>query len=199
MTSPSATSGADPVLGIDVGGTAIKVAAVARATGEVIGEVVRVPTPQPATPDAVASAIAIEVNRRPSVTGPVGCAVPAVVHEGITRSAANIDASWIGCDVAGLLSEVLGRTASVVNDADAAGVAEMRHGAGRARSGVVLAVTLGTGIGTALFVDGLLVPNTELGHIEIDGCDAETLASERTRINEKLSWTDFASRVDRYL
>jgi polyphosphate glucokinase len=187
------------LLGVDVGGTAIKVGAVHSETGTVVGAIERAPTPSPATPGAVSTVIDRAVRSFPEVRGPIGCAVPAVVRDGVTTSAANIDPSWIGLDVANLLASTIGRPVAVVNDADAAGIAEIRHGAGRAHRGVVLVVTLGTGIGTALFVDGRLVPNTELGHIEVDGRDAELQASERARVTEGLSWSQFAARVDRYL
>ncbi|NHC13337.1 polyphosphate--glucose phosphotransferase [Motilibacter deserti] len=185
--------------GVDIGGSGVKGAPVDLATGELLDERYRIPTPQPATPEAVAEAVA-EVCAHFEWTGPLGCTVPAVVTSGVARSAANIDKSWIGTDVEALLRKATGASAvAAVNDADAAGVAEVAYGAAKGRGGVVIVLTLGTGIGSALVVDGVLVPNTELGHLEIDGHDAEKRAADSAREREDLSWKDWAARLDRYL
>jgi polyphosphate glucokinase len=188
-------------MGVDIGGTGIKGAPVDVTTGKLLAERVRILTPQPSTPEAVADVVA-EVVANFDVGGgrdPVGCTFPAVVKRGVTLTAANVDMGWIGCDADALFTARLGREVHLLNDADAAGIAEVRFGAGRGRDGVILVVTLGTGIGTALFVDGHLVPNTELGHIQLDGRDAEELASERARIEDDLSWKRYAKRLDAFL
>ena len=164
------------VLGVDIGGTGIKAAPVDVQKGELAGERLRILTPNPATPKAVADVVG-EVVEHFDWKGPVGAAFPAVVKDGVTLTAANVDKEWIGANAGALFTERLNLPVTVLNDADAAGLAEMRFGAGRDRGGVVIIVTLGTGIGCGLFHDGKLVPNTELGHIEIDGKDAETFAS----------------------
>jgi polyphosphate glucokinase len=185
-------------MGIDIGGSGIKGAPVDLQTGELLKERVRIPTPQPATPEAVAEAVG-EVTRSFDWTGPLGCTVPAVVQHGVAHSAANIDKSWIGTDVVGLVTKSTGASpVFAVNDADAAGFAEVAYGAARGRGGVVLVVTLGTGIGSALIVDGVLVPNTELGHLELDGKDAEKRAADSAREREELSWKDWGKRLQRY-
>jgi polyphosphate glucokinase len=186
------------IFGVDVGGSGVKGAPVEPTSGRLLADRERFETPQPATPDAVATVIG-DLMLEFSWKGPVGVTVPAVVQHGVVRTAANIDPSWIGCDFAQLLADEHGIEATVLNDADAAGVAEMRHGAGRDRDGTVFLATLGTGIGTALFVDGALVPNTELGHIELHGGDAEKYAAARVRKAEDLSWGDWAARLDEYL
>lgn len=186
------------VLGIDVGGTGIKGAPVDTETGELLADRFRLRTPSPADPEAVAKTVA-EVVRHFDFNGPIGCGFPAVVQHGVVKTAANIHKSWIGDNARTRFEDATGRTFTVANDADVAGLAEMRLGAGKGCGGTVLVVTLGTGIGTALFVDGKLVPNTELGHIEIDGKDAEKRASESAREREELSWKKWAKRVDRYL
>jgi polyphosphate glucokinase len=183
-------------LGIDLGGSAIKAGAVDTTAGEVIGELQSVPTPAGATLDATRAALASLVARFPECRGPVGLAFPSVVKNGITYTAANVDREWIGADAAALLTAAAGRRGVVVNDADAAGVAEMRVGAGRGERGVVMMLTFGTGIGTALFVDGRLWPNTELGHLEIDGQEAEHRASARVRTAEHLDWPTWCARVN---
>ena len=185
-------------MGIDIGGSGIKGAPVDLQTGELLKDRVRLPTPQPATPEAVAKTVA-EVTRAFDWTGPLGCTVPAVVQHGVARSAANIDKSWIGTDVVKLVMKRSGaERVLAVNDADAAGFAEVAYGAARGRNGVVLVVTLGTGIGSALIVDGHLVPNTELGHLELDGSDAEKKAADSARERDDLSWKDWAKRLQRY-
>jgi polyphosphate glucokinase len=189
----------DGILGVDIGGTGVKAAPVDVATGALTQARVRHLTPKPATPEAVARVVADVAAELGWSGSHVGAAVPAVVRDGVTWTAANIDESWIGVDAGALLSESLGASVEVLNDADAAGLAEMHLGEGRGRRGVVLVVTLGTGIGTALFVDGVLVPNTELGHIEVRGHEAERRASGAVRDQKKLSWSQYAQRVDEVL
>jgi polyphosphate glucokinase len=186
------------VFGLDVGGSGIKGAPVDIRTGTLLSERFRIPTPQPATPAAMV-AVAAQVVAHFDWQGPIGCGFPAVVKGGIVHTAANIDQSWIGYDLQRTLEDAVGQPVRAVNDADAAGMAEMRWGAGRGVEGVVLMVTLGTGIGTALFVKGQLVPNTELGHIEIRGKEAEKRAADRVREQKELSWKEYAVRVDEYL
>ncbi|NUM46137.1 MAG: ROK family protein [Anaerolineales bacterium] len=186
------------ILGIDIGGTGIKGAIVNTTTGELVTERYRLLTPQPATPEAVAETVG-QISRFFNWQGPIGIGFPAIVRSGITLSAANVDLAWIGTDAATLFEQATSCPVRVVNDADAAGMAEMRFGAGADREGVVLIVTIGTGLGTALFVNGHLVPNTEFGHIEIGGKDAELKASEAARIREELSWKKWAKRFNRYL
>jgi polyphosphate glucokinase len=188
----------DRVLGIDVGGSGIKGAPVDVATGKLLAGRLRIETPQPSVPASVASTIKAVVDHF-GWTGPLGCTVPAVVTNGIVRTAANIDPSWIGTDGRGLIESVTGLPTVLLNDADAAGVAEMTFGAGRGEPGSVIMVTLGTGIGSALFRDGILVPNTELGHLQIRGKDAEMRAAASVRDRKKLSWPDWAKYVDEYL
>jgi polyphosphate glucokinase len=185
-----------PVLGIDFGGSAIKAGAVDTQAGHVAGELESVPTPAGATPAATQAALAALVTRFPQCQGPVGLALPSVVKSGVAYTAANIDKSWIGTDAARLLTAAAGRAGYVVNDADAAGIAEMRFGAGRNLKGVVMMLTFGTGIGSALFVDGRLWPNTELGHLEVDGREAEQRASARVRTAEQLDWPAWCERVN---
>ena len=162
------------VLGIDIGGSGIKAAPVDVTTGTLTAERVKVPTPRPALPDAVAGAVK-ELVADFSWSGPIGVTFPGVVIDGVTRTAANLDRAWIGLDARALLGKATGKEVSLLNDADAAGVAEMKFGAGVGQKGTVLMLTLGTGIGSALFIDGILVPNTEFGHIEIHGKDAEEI------------------------
>lgn len=189
-------------LGIDIGGSGIKAAPVDTVTGELTAERYRLGTPRPATPDAVAKTVGL-VAAHFTWTGAVGITFPGVVRHGTVLTAANVEHDWVGIDAPTLFTHVLsiagGRLPRVLNDADAAGVAEMAHGAGRGRDGVVIMFTFGTGIGSALFVDGVLVPNTELGHIEVRGKDAERRASARVREEKKLTWEDWAARVQEYL
>lgn len=192
-------------LGVDIGGSGIKAAPVDLQVGDFAADRVRIPTPQPSTPDAVAKVVAEVVAGAAEAGGvgaddavPVGVTFPAVVQHGVARTAANVDESWIGTDIRAVLSDATGHPVEVLNDADAAGLAEARFGAARGARGVVLVTTLGTGIGTALLVDGRLVPNTELGHLEIDGYDAETRAADSARDREDLSWEDWAERLQRY-
>lgn len=190
-----------PVLGIDIGGSGIKGAPVDLVAGALAADRERIETPQESTPEAVAEVVAQVCGRFGEQAGaesPVGITVPAVVHHGVVRSAANIDSAWIGADAESLFTERLGRPVMVINDADAAGAAEMHFGAGRDVAGVVLMTTLGTGIGSALFLDGELLPNTELGHLELDGHDAESKAASSAREREELSWPEWAQRLQRY-
>jgi polyphosphate glucokinase len=191
-------AGARELLGIDVGGSGIKAAMVDVDSGELLTERVRVETPQPSRPEAVAAAAAALVDGLGG-RGPVGIGFPAVVINGRTMSAANVDKSWVGADGERTFASALGRTVTLMNDADAAGLAEVRFGAGAGVMGVVLILTLGTGIGSALFLDGNLVPNTELGHLEIRGKDAETRASSAARERHGLSWQRWAKRLNEYL
>ncbi|MGH3937738.1 MAG: polyphosphate--glucose phosphotransferase [Pseudonocardiaceae bacterium] len=187
-----------PGFGVDVGGSATKGATVDLRRGSLDEERVRIHTPQPATPEAVAKVVATITNEF-GWHGPMGVTLPCVVKEGVAFTAANVDSSWIGTDAATLFSKYCRVPVTVLNDADAAGLAEMRFGAGRDRDGVVVLLTLGTGIGSALFLDGELVPNTELGHLQVDGADAEDRAAASARDSEALSWADWAPRVSRYL
>lgn len=186
------------VLGIDIGGSGIKGAPVDTKSGELLEERFRLVTPQPSTPAAVAEVVG-EVARHFKWRGAVGCGFPAVVQHGVTMTAANVDAGWIGTDAAKLLAKATDCPVVVLNDADAAGIAEMKFGAGERRKGLVLIVTIGTGLGTALFIDGRLVPNTELGHIELRGEDAEVWASDAARERKELSWEAWAPYFNEYL
>ncbi len=186
------------IFGLDIGGSGIKGAPVDLARGELVGERVRLVTPVGAKVDEIAKT-AGEVVASFGYAGLAGAAFPAVIVDGHARNASNIDAGWIGTDVAGTLSHATGCDVRVLNDADAAGLAEMRYGAGRGVGGTVALLTLGTGIGTALFLDGELVPNTELGHLEIDGQDAELKTAESAREREALSWEHWARRLSKYL
>jgi polyphosphate glucokinase len=188
------------IFGVDIGGSGIKGAPVDLDQGELTQERYKVLTPHPATPDAVADGVK-EVVDHFGWTGPVGITFPGVVTGGSTiRTAANVDKRWIDTDARALLGERLGGLpVTVLNDADAAGVAEMRFGQGRDRKGTVIMLTFGTGIGSALFVDGALVPNTELGHLELHGHDAEKRASTKAKEDNDLTWEHWASRVQKYL
>lgn len=183
---------------MDIGGSGIKGAPVDLERGDLARERHKVLTPHPATPDDVAGCVA-EVVGHFDWSGAVGITFPGVVTSGVTRSAANVDKGWIDLDARTLLSDKLGLPVTVLNDADAAGIAEMTFGAGRGRKGTVIVLTLGTGIGSALFVDGRLVPNTELGHLELNGHDAEKHASTKAKEDEDLSWHHWAHRVQKYL
>jgi polyphosphate glucokinase len=186
------------VLGIDIGGTGIKAAPVDVSTGTLIAERVKLPTPQPSTPAAVADVVR-QLVKNFEWTGRAGITFPGVVDRGVVRSAANVDKAWIGTSALENFGAATGLTVHVLNDADAAGVAEMKFGAGADQPGTVLMLTFGTGIGSALFVDGLLVPNTEFGHLEVHGHEAEKHASELVREENELSWGKWAGRVDEYL
>jgi polyphosphate glucokinase len=194
--SPGTMSG--PPIGVDFGGTGIKGAPVDVAAGSLLSERIRLLTPHPATPDAVAGVVA-ELLEQIGGNGPVGLTIPAVVYNGTVETASNIDEAWIGIDAVKLFEEATSRPVAVLNDADAAGVAEVRFGAGKDAAGVIAVITLGTGIGSALIIDGTLVPNTELGHLPLHHGDAEDWASDSVRENEELSWKKYAERLQKYL
>jgi polyphosphate glucokinase len=185
-------------LGIDVGGSGIKGAPVDVSSGALLDDRFRLVTPDPSTPDAVMDVCA-ELVRHFNWEGPIGCTFPAVIKDGVAHTAANVDKSWIGANGRDLLQQRTGCPVTLLNDADAAGIAEMTFGAGRDERGVVFMLTFGTGIGTALFVNGQLMPNTELGHLEYRGKEAEYRASDRARSERSLSWEDWARRVNEYL
>jgi polyphosphate glucokinase len=184
--------------GVDIGGSGIKGCVVDLDKGELQGERLRIETPQPALPQPVYDVVAHIVGYF-EWEGRTGVTFPGVVKHGVAHTAANVDKTWLGTDVAAGLDAVLRGGVQTLNDADAAGLAEMRYGAGRDRKGVVLMLTFGTGIGSALFTDGVLVPNTEFGHIQVDGEDGERRASAAAREREDLSYPQWAKRVDRYL
>jgi polyphosphate glucokinase len=184
--------------GIDIGGSGMKAAPVDLATGTLTADRLKILTPKPSTPDAMADVVRLLVEHF-EWEGNVGVAFPAVVRNGVARTAANIDKSWIGTDIDAAFTAATGRPVHVINDADAAGLAEMGYGAGRGRNGVVIMLTFGTGIGSGFFLDGKLVPNTELGHLLLDGREAEHSAAAVVRDREKLSWKEWGQRVDRYL
>ncbi|HKS47585.1 MAG TPA: ROK family protein [Amycolatopsis sp.] len=187
--------------GIDIGGSGIKGALVDLEKGALIGDRLRIDTPQPSTPEAVAEVVA-EIVRHFGWTGPVGITLPAVVKKGVAHTAANISHRWISTDADALFAKQLGRGTdeiAVLNDADAAGMAEIRFGDPIARTGVTTLLTFGTGIGSAVFQDGKLVPNTEFGHLEVGGHDAEKKAAASVKDNEGLSYPEWAKRVNRYL
>lgn len=186
-------------LGVDIGGSGVKGAIVNLDAGTLHTERIRIDTPKPATPAAVAGTVA-EIVTQFSWDGPVGITVPAVVKAGVTYSAANIDPSWIGTNAEALFASYLGdRKVTVLNDADAAGIAELQFGAGRGEKGLVILLTFGTGIGSAILYDGVLVPNSELGHLEVNGKEAEHRAAASVRERKKLSWTDWAAEVSTVL
>ena len=186
--------------GIDIGGTGIKGAIVDTRTGQLLTERTKVSTPHPSTPDAVAAVVSTML-RDANWTGLVGATFPAVIQHGVARSAANVDKSWIGTDVDATFTKATGEGTDVIvlNDADAAGIAEARFGAARGVSGVVILLTFGTGIGSALLFDGTLVPNTELGHLELNGHDAEKRAAASVRDAERLSYKEWSGRVNEYM
>lgn len=186
------------ILGIDIGGSGVKGAPVDTVRGELLAERYRVPTPQPSDVSAVADAVA-EVAGTFDGYDRVGITFPGVVVDGVTRTAANVDKSWLDAPAAQMFSERLGKPVSVLNDADAAGVAEVAFGAGKDQPGLIMMLTFGTGIGSALFLDGTLIPNTEFGHLELDGHDAESRAADRIREQDDLSWEKWAGRVQDYL
>ncbi|MGH8261041.1 MAG: polyphosphate--glucose phosphotransferase [Steroidobacteraceae bacterium] len=187
------------VLGVDVGGSSIKAGLVDVESGALLSELISAPTPQPATPRAMMPVIAGLAARLPGSSESVGLCFPSVVKRGRIRTAANIDSSWLGVDGAALAAGALGRRVVFLNDADAAGLAEMRWGAGRGLGGPVVMLTLGTGIGSALFIDGRLFPNTELGHMELRGMDAEKWASAHVRTALHLDFPAWSERVNDYL
>ena len=186
-------------VGIDIGGTGIKGALVSTKTGELRSERIKLGTPEGGEPEAIAEVvrdIAAAVDDKPERA--LGICFPAVVKHGITQSAANVSDRWIGLDADELFSNTLNRHVHVINDADAAGVAEVKFGAGRKRSGLTVMTTLGTGIGSALFYNGVLIPNAELGHLEIDGVDYETRASFAAMERDSLSFEEWAERLQIY-
>lgn len=200
-----APTAADLVIGIDIGGTGMKGGIVDIRTGQLVGERFRIPTPQPATPEACASVVREIVDElqgrelAPLPDAAIGIDFPAIVKNGVTLSAANVHESWIGADLEGIMSEALGgRTVYALNDADAAGLAEATYGQGKDKDGLIAVITLGTGIGSALIINGQLIPNTELGHLEIDGHNAESRASARAREIHELSWKKYGKRLQRY-
>ncbi|ASO19227.1 polyphosphate glucokinase [Actinoalloteichus hoggarensis] len=193
--------GATRGFGIDIGGSGIKGCLVDLEAGSLEGERLRIPTPQPSRPEAVADVVA-EITTAFTWDGPVGVTLPCVISDGIARSAANVDEGWIGTDARALFAQRLGRSVDevvVLNDADAAGTAEMATGAGVGQRGLVVVLTFGTGIGSAMFLDGRLVPNTEFGHLEVDGFDAEKRAAASIKDDEDLTYEEWAKRVDRYI
>lgn len=186
------------ILGIDIGGSGIKGTLVDIDKGEFAVERHRIETPQPSTPDAVAETVA-KLVKHYNYKGPIGCTFPAVILHGVAMSAANVDKSWIGTNAEELFNQATGCPVCVLNDADAAGVAEMTHGVGQGRNGVVIMLTLGTGIGSAIFTNGILVPNTEFGHVEMGGKEAEHYAASSIRESEDLSWKKWGKRLNKYL
>jgi polyphosphate glucokinase len=186
--------------GIDIGGTGIKGAPVDTTTGQLLTERKRILTPQPSTPDAVAKVVA-ELVADAGWTGPIGATFPAVIKHGVALSAANVDPSWVDTDADKVFTEAVdaGSDVIVLNDADAAGIAEHRFGAAKGVGGLVILLTFGTGIGSALLIDGVLVPNTELGHLELDGHDAETRAAASVRDEHGMSYKKWAKRVNDYM
>lgn len=183
--------------GVDIGGSGIKGARVDLATGQLASDRVKIPTPRSYDIDEVTQTV-LDVVAQAGWEGPFGCTFPGIVKHGVLHSAANLGPQWINLDFAGLLSERSGQKVAVLNDADAAGVAEVDFGAAKGRDGVVIVTTLGTGIGSAMFLDGKLVPNTELGHLEIDGEDAESRASAAAKDREGLTYKEWAPRLQRY-
>lgn len=186
------------VLGIDIGGSGIKGAPVDTTTGTLLSKRHRIPTPQPSAPDAVADVVG-QIVRHFEWDGPIGCTFPAIIQQGVVNSAANVDKSWIGVDGKSLFQRVTNCPVILLNDADAAGIAEMTFGAGRDNRGVVMILTFGTGIGSAIFTDGKLLPNAELGHLIIRGKDAESRASERAREEHEWDWDAWTQRVNEFL
>ena len=189
---------ASQAYGIDIGGSGMKGALVDTSTGKLLAPRKRIPTPQPSTPKAVAAVVATLVNND-KWNGIVGATFPAVISHGVAKSAANVDPGWIDTDVDKIFTEATGRDVTVLNDADAAGLAEVRFGAAAGVKGVVLLLTFGTGIGSGLFIDGTLVPNTELGHLELNGSDAERRAASSVKDKHKMSYRRWARRVNEYM
>ncbi|MCE2570584.1 polyphosphate--glucose phosphotransferase [Motilimonas eburnea] len=186
------------ILGVDIGGSGIKGAIVETTTGELVTERHRIPTPQPATPESVADTLKQLVDHF-DWQGPVGCGFPATVVHGVAKTASNIDKSWINTNAAALFSERTHCPCFVVNDADAAGMAEFTFGAGQGKTGVVVLITIGTGLGTAVFTNGQLLPNTELGHIMLEGMVAEHYTADSVRKREELGWNKWGKRFNKYL
>jgi polyphosphate glucokinase len=186
------------VLGIDVGGSGIKGAPVDTETGQLLAERLRIKTPKGAEPEPVAKVVA-DIAKSFQWNGPIGIGFPAPIKGGVTMMAANISQKWVGTNADDLFTKITGCDCTMMNDADAAGLAEMKFGAGRGQPGTVIMLTLGTGIGTAIFYRGKLLPNTEFGHLEMKGKDAEWRASDAARQREDLSWKKYARRLNKYL
>lgn len=187
------------LLGIDIGGSGIKGALVDLEKGDFSSERHKILTPQPATPEAVTDVV-VEIVRHFDWQGPIGCTFPAIMKDGVAYSAANVDDSFIGTDVGKMIQRKTGQPVVLVNDADAAGIAEMHFGAGQGHLGTVILLTLGTGIGSAIFRKGVMVPNTELGHLFLsNGKEGEDYAAERLRDEEDLKWKQWGRRVNEYL
>jgi polyphosphate glucokinase len=186
------------VLGIDVGGSGIKGAPVDTETGEMLAERIRIKTPKDAEPQPIADVVA-EIARSFKWNGPIGIGFPAPIKSGIAMMAANVSSKWVGTNADDLFTKTSGCDCTLINDADAAGLAEMKFGAGRGQPGTVIMLTLGTGIGTAIFYRGNLLPNTEFGHLDILGRDAEHRVSDAVRQRDELTWKKFAKRLNRYL
>ena len=186
------------ILGIDIGGSGVKGAIVNTKKGKLITGRYRIPTPQPATPEAVAEVIK-KIARHFDWDGPIGAGFPGVMQQGIARTAANVDKSWIDKDLNKLFSNATGCRVHVVNDADAAGMAEAKFGAGKGEKGTIMLITVGTGLGTVIFTNGRLVPNLEFGHVILNGMDAETYTSDAARKRDKLDWKSWAGRFNEYL
>ena len=186
------------VLGVDIGGSGIKGAIVDIARGEFISDRLRIPTPQPAKPEPMAQVVG-QIARHFAWQGPIGCTFPAVVQHGVARTAANIDDDWIGADAQALMKRHTGSNVLVLNDADAAGIAEMKFGAGRNHAGLVVILTLGTGVGSSIFVKGNLLPNTEFGHLQIRGKSAELRTSDRARQQKGYSWKRWGKRLSEHI
>ncbi len=204
--TPEEVEPGDLAIGLDFGGSGIKGAVVDVANGRLVGERLRVPTPQPSVPrevvavmDALVRRLASPWDPRDGNAFPVGVGIPSAVRHGAAVTAANIDSSWIGFPAEQEMSRVMGRTVAIGNDADLAGLAEVRFGAGRDVPGLTIVLTIGTGVGSALFIDGKLVPNTELGHMEMKGRDAEVRMSEAARDRLGLNWKDWSVGLDEYL
>ncbi|HEU5268955.1 MAG TPA: ROK family protein [Jatrophihabitans sp.] len=199
MTAPAESGGPpEAAFGIDIGGSGIKGAIVDTRTGQLRTPRVRIATPVPSTPHRVADVV-VELVSKANWNGPVGATFPAVIKNGVAQSAANVDESWIGTDVDAVFSKATGLEVTVLNDADAAGLAEVRFGAAKGVPGVVILLTFGTGIGSGLFIDGCLVPNSELGHLELDGHDAESRAAASVKDKQKMSYKQWAKRVQAYM
>ena len=186
------------IFGVDIGGSGIKGAPVDIRKGVLVEKRHRIPTPQPSTPEAVTDVVT-EIAQHFNWQGPIGCTFPAVIKKGVAYSAANVDESWIGTNGEKLIKKKCGCPVLLINDADAAGIAEMEFGAGKGHTGVVIVLTFGTGIGSAVFTNGHLVSNTEFGHMEVRGKDAEDRAADRIRKGKELSWEKWAERVNEFL
>ena len=204
--TPADVAPADLAIGLDFGGSGIKGAVVDVRTGQIVGDRLRVPTPQPSVPrevvavmDGLVRRLAAPWSQSEGDTFPVGVGIPAAIRNGTTLTAANIDSGWLGFPAEREMALVMRRTVAAGNDADVAGLAEMRFGAGRGQSGLVIMLTIGTGMGSALFIDGRLVPNTEIGHLELKGKDAEERVAESARDRLGLNWKDWAAGFDDYL